>query len=204
MNVCIRVRHIIHHTNDTVLNLDKLTYAGNLESLATIETNSRYTFVQADICDAEKTAELCSKFQPDIMMHLAAESHVDRSIDGPAEFMQTNINQEGLKICACNISKIYHQLTPLAKRIVGVFVFLLLTFLLLMYNDYAMSAGATGASCLLSLLCFIVLKRDDKWDNGQRKGKYVMIQRYQDKLKLRNRKELEKKSKQEEEKKKTK
>lgn len=120
------------------------------------------------------------------------------------EFMQTNINQEGLKICACNISKIYHQLTTLAKRIVGVFAFLLLTFLLLMYNDYAMSAGATGASCLLSLLFFIVLKRDDKWDNGQRKGKYVMIQRYQDKLKLRNRKELEKKSKQEEEKKKTK
>ena len=120
------------------------------------------------------------------------------------EFMQTNINQEGLKICACNISKIYHQLTTLAKRIVVVFVFLLLTFLLLMYNDYAMSAGATGASCLLSLLFFIVLKRDDKWDNGQRKGKYVMIQRYQDKLKLRNRKELEKKSKQEEEKKKTK
>lgn len=85
------VRHIINYTNDTVLNVDKLTYAGNLESLCSIETNPRYQFVQADICDAVAMRELFNNFQPDLVMHLAAESHVDRSIDGPSAFIQTNI-----------------------------------------------------------------------------------------------------------------
>lgn len=85
------VRHIINNTNDFVLNVDKLTYAGNLESLVSIENNPRYQFAQADICDATVMATLFNNFQPDLVMHLAAESHVDRSIDGPSAFVQTNI-----------------------------------------------------------------------------------------------------------------
>lgn len=85
------IRHIINDTNDEVLNLDKLTYAGNLESLASIENNPRYQFAQVDICDAIAVKQLFNDFQPDLVMHLAAESHVDRSIDGPSDFIQTNI-----------------------------------------------------------------------------------------------------------------
>ena len=85
------VRHIINNTNDTVLNVDKLTYAGNLESLCSIENNPRYQFAQADICDAKLITDIFKQHQPDAIMHLAAESHVDRSIDGPSEFIQTNI-----------------------------------------------------------------------------------------------------------------
>ena len=85
------IRNIINHTQDNVLNVDKLTYAGNLESLSDVDQSPRYQFSQSDICDADKMAELFNEFQPDIIMHLAAESHVDRSIDGPAEFIQTNI-----------------------------------------------------------------------------------------------------------------
>lgn len=85
------VRHIIKNTNDEVLNLDKLTYAGNLESLNEINDNPRYQFQQVDICDADKLNVIFNTFKPDAVMHLAAESHVDRSIDGPAAFIQTNI-----------------------------------------------------------------------------------------------------------------
>lgn len=85
------VRHIIDATTDSVINLDKLTYAGNLESLASVEKNSRYHFIQADICDRTALDVIFNEHQPDAVMHLAAESHVDRSIDGPAEFIQTNI-----------------------------------------------------------------------------------------------------------------
>ena len=85
------VRHIIQTTNDIVLNIDKLTYAGNLESLKEIDQNPRYQFQQIDICDAVKLEQVFQQFQPDMVMHLAAESHVDRSIDGPAAFIQTNI-----------------------------------------------------------------------------------------------------------------
>ena len=85
------VRYIIEHTENEVLNLDKLTYAGNLESLKAVDHSSRYQFQQADICDAEAVTEIFKHFQPDVVMHLAAESHVDRSIDGPAAFIQTNI-----------------------------------------------------------------------------------------------------------------
>lgn len=74
-----------------MVNVDKLTYAGNLESLASVETSERYTFAQADICDAAAMQQLFEQHQPDVVMHLAAESHVDRSIDGPAEFIQTNV-----------------------------------------------------------------------------------------------------------------
>ena len=85
------IRHLIQDTEHEVLNLDKLTYAGNLDSLLEIAENPRYSFVQADIADAERVATTLSQFQPDAIMHLAAESHVDRSIDGPGAFIQTNI-----------------------------------------------------------------------------------------------------------------
>ncbi|MFV0573833.1 MAG: dTDP-glucose 4,6-dehydratase [Vibrio sp.] len=85
------IRNIINNTKDSVINVDKLTYAGNLESLATIESNERYTFEQVDICERVALDKLFTAYQPDAVMHLAAESHVDRSIDGPAEFIQTNI-----------------------------------------------------------------------------------------------------------------
>ncbi|GLO56588.1 dTDP-glucose 4,6-dehydratase [Pseudomonas kermanshahensis] len=85
------VRHLIGNTEHEVLNLDKLTYAGNLESLQSIANNTRYEFVQADIADAATVSAVLERFQPDAIMHLAAESHVDRSIDGPAAFIQTNI-----------------------------------------------------------------------------------------------------------------
>ena len=85
------IRNIIKNTKDEVLNIDKLTYAGNLESLIEVGQNSRYQFKQIDICNAEALAQAFQEFKPDAVMHLAAESHVDRSIDGPAEFIQTNI-----------------------------------------------------------------------------------------------------------------
>lgn len=85
------VRHIIDNTQDSVVNVDKLTYAGNLESLADVAANERYHFVQADICDAAAIKQILEEHQPDAIMHLAAESHVDRSITGPAAFIETNI-----------------------------------------------------------------------------------------------------------------
>lgn len=85
------VRHLINYTQHRVINLDKLTYAGNLESLLSVSGSERYTFEQVDICDAANVQRVFEQHQPDIIMHLAAESHVDRSIDGPAEFIHTNI-----------------------------------------------------------------------------------------------------------------
>ena len=85
------VRHIINNTSNAVLNIDKLTYAGNLESLKELEQDPRYQFKKIDICDADALKQAFLEFQPNLIMHLAAESHVDRSIDGPAEFITTNI-----------------------------------------------------------------------------------------------------------------
>ena len=85
------VRELINNSNHQVINLDKLTYAGNLESLKSVAGNERYHFEQVDICDAKNVKRVFNQYQPDIIMHLAAESHVDRSIDGPGEFIQTNI-----------------------------------------------------------------------------------------------------------------
>ncbi|ODP96608.1 dTDP-glucose 4,6-dehydratase [Salinivibrio sp. SS3] len=85
------IRHIIDHTTDSIVNVDKLTYAGNLESLTGWEDNPRYAFEQVDICDREALERVFTTHQPDAVMHLAAESHVDRSIDGPAAFVETNI-----------------------------------------------------------------------------------------------------------------
>jgi len=85
------IRHLIDDSDHQVLNLDKLTYAGNLESLSSVVKSDRYKFVKADICDSYSLKTIFNDYQPNVVMHLAAESHVDRSIDGPAEFIQTNI-----------------------------------------------------------------------------------------------------------------
>jgi dTDP-glucose 4,6-dehydratase len=85
------IRHIIQSTQDSVINVDKLTYAGNLESLTEVDQSDRYAFEQVDICDKAELERIFETYQPDAVMHLAAESHVDRSIDGPAAFIETNI-----------------------------------------------------------------------------------------------------------------
>ncbi|AZG74189.1 dTDP-glucose 4,6-dehydratase [Shewanella livingstonensis] len=85
------VRHIINNTQDSIINVDKLTYAGNLESLVSVESSERYVFEQVDICDRAELDRVFKQHQPDAVMHLAAESHVDRSITGPSDFIQTNI-----------------------------------------------------------------------------------------------------------------
>ncbi len=85
------IRHIIESTTDTVVNVDKLTYAGNLDSLADAVTSERYVFEQVDICNREELDRVFAQHQPDAVMHLAAESHVDRSIDGPGAFIHTNV-----------------------------------------------------------------------------------------------------------------
>ena len=85
------IRHLINDTDYAVINIDKLTYAGNLASLISISANPRYYFEKVDICDAIEIARVLHQYKPDIIMNLAAESHVDRSIFGPGEFIQTNI-----------------------------------------------------------------------------------------------------------------
>ena len=84
-------RHLANNPDNHVVNVDKLTYAGNLASLRQIENYPNYSFVQADICDDGSLLEILRSHNIDIVMHLAAESHVDRSIDGPAAFIETNI-----------------------------------------------------------------------------------------------------------------
>lgn len=85
------IRLLIERTDHHVLNLDKLTYAGNLESLTRVSQNPRYQFAKTNVCNQGLVSKLFADFQPDIVMHLAAETHVDRSIDGPGEFIQTNV-----------------------------------------------------------------------------------------------------------------
>ena len=85
------IRFLINKTNHQVLNLDKLTYASNLSSLESISGSSRYQFVKGDICNKTLIQKLFKKFKPDVLMHFAAESHVDKSIDKPMDFIKTNI-----------------------------------------------------------------------------------------------------------------
>ena len=85
------IRYIINQTQDSVINIDKLTYAANQSALKEVENNPRYAFEQVDICDLKAIERIFEKYQPDVVMHLAAESHVDRSISGAADFIQTNI-----------------------------------------------------------------------------------------------------------------
>ena len=85
------VRYLIRSTDTTVINLDKLTYAGNLDSLAEVADSPRYHFEKVDVCDADAVQAVFSRYRPDAVIHLAAESHVDRSIDGPRAFVEANI-----------------------------------------------------------------------------------------------------------------
>ena len=85
------VRHLIENTDYEVLNFDKLTYAGTLSTVERVASSNRYRFVQGDICDADAVRAAIAEFKPDVITHLAAESHVDRSIDGPGAFIQTNV-----------------------------------------------------------------------------------------------------------------
>ena len=85
------VRHLIDRTNSTVINVDKLTYSGNLQSLESVKNNKNYFFENVDICNINDLDRVFNEYQPDVIVHLAAESHVDRSIDSPAEFIQTNV-----------------------------------------------------------------------------------------------------------------
>ena len=107
------IRHIITHTAHRVLNVDKLTYAANLDSLAAVSEHPCYRFTQVDICDQQRIAALLGDFQPDLVIHLAAESHVDRSISGPSEFIQTNI--VGTSILLEQVRSYWSQL-PAAKH----------------------------------------------------------------------------------------
>ena len=85
------VRHLLADSNHELVNLDKLTYAGNPHSLEDVADSPRYDFIRADLADPKRVREVVTQVDPDAVMHLAAESHVDRSIDGPSEFIQTNI-----------------------------------------------------------------------------------------------------------------
>ena len=85
------IRYLVSDTDCEVINLDKLTYAGNLDSLQSVLGSGRYQFEQADVCDRDALESIFKKHQPDAVIHLAAESHVDRSIDGPGDFIQTNL-----------------------------------------------------------------------------------------------------------------
>lgn len=107
------IRHLINNTNHKVLNLDKLTYAGNLDSLHSIDTSDRYQFAQVDICDSNALKIIFNDYQPHIVMHLAAESHVDRSIDIPADFVHTNIVGTYQLL---EVSRVYWQSLPNYKK----------------------------------------------------------------------------------------
>jgi len=107
------VRFLINETQCKVANVDKLTYAGNVDSLAEVADSDRYEFHQVDICDFAALQQVFASFQPDVVMHLAAESHVDRSIEGPAAFIQTNVVGTGVIL---EVTRAYwNDLAPEAK-----------------------------------------------------------------------------------------
>lgn len=107
------VRFLINETPCKVANVDKLTYAGNVDSLAEVSASDRYEFHQVDICDFGALQKVFAAFQPDVVMHLAAESHVDRSIEGPADFIQTNVVGTGVML---EVTRAYwNGLEPEAK-----------------------------------------------------------------------------------------
>jgi len=107
------IRYLINHTTSLLINLDKLTYAGNLDSLAEINSSPRHIFEQIDICDMQEMNRLFEKYQPDALIHLAAESHVDRSIFGPSDFVQTNV------LGTCNLleaARLYWEQLPVKSK----------------------------------------------------------------------------------------
>lgn len=107
------IRNIISNTNHKVINIDSLTYAGNLDSLSTVSSSPNYQFEYIDICDTESVKQLFKTYQPDIVMHLAAESHVDRSIESPALFLQTNIMGTGILL---EQARTYWEQLPSRKK----------------------------------------------------------------------------------------
>ncbi|KKM62980.1 hypothetical protein LCGC14_1516220, partial [marine sediment metagenome] len=108
------VRHILTNTKNTVINLDALTYAGNLESIPTELQTDKYIFCHADICNDSAIKNVFDEYKPNLIMHLAAESHVDRSIEGPSDFINTNIiGTFNLLECAKN----YFQKLPLEDKV---------------------------------------------------------------------------------------
>ena len=108
------IRYLIHETNHQVVNIDKLTYAGTLESLSEASNNERYHFEQLDVCDSKAIEDLFSKYNPDVVMHFAAETHVDRSINDPAVFIQTNIT--GTYVVLEAARQYWLHLKPLKKE----------------------------------------------------------------------------------------
>lgn len=109
------IRHVLTSTDHSVVNLDKLTYAGNLDSLGNVEKTGRYSFENVDICDSHKVEKALKTHTPDVLMHLAAESHVDRSIEGPDEFIKTNIL--GTFNLLEQSRKYYNSLTSAKKKV---------------------------------------------------------------------------------------
>ena len=108
------VHYILKKDDTTVINLDKLTYAGNLESLQDVLDDERHIFVHGDICDQELVFSVLAKYRPSAVMHLAAESHVDRSIDGPGEFIRTNV--VGTFNLLESVRAYWNELEPDVKR----------------------------------------------------------------------------------------
>ena len=116
------IRHIINNTQDSVINLDKLTYAGNLESLVDVKGSDRYAFECVDICNRSELDRIFSEYKPHAVMHLAAESHVDRSIDNPAAFIETNVVGTYTLLEAAR--KYWDNLGPEKKWLLGFIIFL--------------------------------------------------------------------------------
>ncbi len=108
------IRHLINHTSHTILNIDKLTYAANLNALLDVNKHERYSFKHLDICSHEEMTHVFSTFKPDSIMHLAAESHVDRSITGPSAFIQTNIVGTYTLL---EVARMYWEALPISQRL---------------------------------------------------------------------------------------
>ena len=123
------IRYIIYQTQDSVINIDKLTYAANQSALKEVENNPRYAFEQIDICDLKAIESVFEKYQPDAVMHLAAESHVDRSISGAADFIQTNI--VGTYTLLEVAKNYWHTLDEAKKRPFDSTIFLLMKFMVI-------------------------------------------------------------------------
>ena len=140
------LRYIINDTNYSVVNIDKLTYAGNLQSLEVISKNPRYFFEQVDICDASELTRVFNLHQPDIVMHLAAESHVDRSIDGPGTFIQTNIVGT-----YCLLEQVRNYWTNLQSKKKIDSVFIMFQQMKFMVTCHTQMTRKLGCPCLLKL-----------------------------------------------------
>lgn len=123
------IRYIIYQTQDSVINIDKLTYAANQSALKEVENNPRYAFEQIDICDLKAIESVFEKYQPDAVMHLAAESHVDRSISGAADFIQTNI--VGTYTLLEVAKNYWYTLDEAKKRSFDSTIFLLMKFMVI-------------------------------------------------------------------------